>query len=96
MPSDHEDGVSSKEESDTSDDTDSQDSYSMPRRADTAGVCRKSNNGHGKKASGEPKREKRKKAKRACRPCQVAHLTCGQWILLFSFVAPMRLPINAE
>ncbi|KAG8532733.1 uncharacterized protein KY384_002610 [Bacidia gigantensis] len=77
MASDHEDDLSSRLQSDSSaDETDSQDSDSMARLTDAGGVRRKSNNGSGKKASGEPHREKRKKAKRACRPCQVAHLTC--------------------
>lgn len=79
MASDQEEDLSSRPASDSSpDETDSQDSDTMARLSDAAGVRRKSSNGQGKKASSDPNREKRKKAKRACRPCQVAHLTCGK------------------
>jgi len=82
MPRVGEDGGSPRSPSDSSEDSDSQDSESMPRGSATAGKPRPPKSGVAKKQSCDPHREKRKKAKRACRPCQIAHLTCSKSVIL--------------
>lgn len=76
----NEDG-SSREQSESSDDSDTQDSDNMPRLdARTPGAARTPSNKLSKKPV-DPDRKKRGKAKRACRPCQIAHLTCSEYPL---------------